>query len=154
YPPQTAFAFAPFGALPLEIGIPLLHVAVVVTAVWGVVAAARAMGLDGTRHAFALSLVAIGQPFVIGVRDGHPLGVVRGGLVLTYDGVRTRRVLPLALGAVLVSLKPHIAIAYAVLLVGYLVVRREWRLLAWTSAAVLGVTLATELVTPFPLAAL
>src|SRR5205814_7888163 len=70
YPPQTAFAFAPFAALPLGVGIPLLHIAVLAGALGGVVAAARASGLRGGRLALALTLVVVSQPFVIGVRAG------------------------------------------------------------------------------------
>lgn len=153
YPPPTAFAFAPFGALPLVVGIPLLHFAVLLGAVGGVAAAARTAGLSGGRLALALTLVAVSQPFVIGVRDGHPIGVVLAGLTAAYVGARDRRALLLALGAVLVSIKPHIALAFAVGVATFLATRREWRILAWTAAALAAVVLPAELLHPFPLTA-
>ncbi len=154
YPPQTAFAFAPFGALPLEGGIPPLHFVVFAGAVAGVVLAAWVVGLRGARLALALTASVVSQPFVIGVRDGHPIGVVLAGLVAAYVGARDRRAALLAIGVALVSLKPHIALAFAAGLALYLGVCRERRLLGVTAATLVAVTLPAEIVDPFPLAAL
>lgn len=149
YPPQTAFALVPFGALPVALGVPLLHLAVLAATVLGVVLAARTIGLTGTRLAFALTLTAVSQPFVIGVRDGHPIGLVLAGLTLVFAGLRDRRAWPLALGVVLVSLKPHIAIAFGLAALLYVVVRRDRRTFAVAGLALAAVTIPPALLFPF-----
>lgn len=154
YPPQTAFAFAPFGALPVAIGIPLLHLFVLAAAAGGVILAARAIGLTGTRLSFALTLAAISQPFVITVRDGHPIGVVLAGLTLTYIGLREHASLPLAAGVALASFKPQIAIAFGSAVLVRVVARKDRRALVTIAAALLLVTLPAGLVYPYPVAAL
>jgi hypothetical protein len=151
YPPQTAFLFAPFGALPLSIGVQLLHLFVLVAAVAGVVLAARAVGLHGARLAFALTLAVLSQPFVITVRDGHPLGVVVGGLVLVFVGLRDRRLLVLAAGVALVSIKPQVVAIFGIGVLAYLVGRRDWRAIGAAVAGLAAVTLPAELTSPFPL---
>src|SRR6266850_1160566 len=47
YPPQTAFLFAPFGALPYEIGVPLLHLFILLSALLALIVAAYLAGLRG-----------------------------------------------------------------------------------------------------------
>jgi len=79
YPPQTAFLFAPFGALPIPLGVQLLNLFVLAAAVLALVMAARCVGLSGSRLAFALTLAVTSAPFVVTVRDGHPTGVVLAG---------------------------------------------------------------------------
>ena len=154
YPPQMAILFAPLGALPLAVGVPLLHLAVLLSAVAGVVLAARAAGLAGAPLAFALTATAVSQPFVITVRDGHPIGLVLVGSALAYLGIRDRRVWPVAAGALLISIKPHIAIAFGVAVLLVLLRRRDARTLAITALALLAVTGAAELRDPFPFAQL
>lgn len=154
YPPQTAFLFAPFGALPLEIGVPLLHVFLLIGTGTALGLGAFAMRLAGPRLAFALTLAALSQPFVITVRNGQLTGIVLAGMVLAYLGIRDRRPWALGLGVALISVKPHIAIAFALGVLGYLVWKRKWRSLAVATATLLCVTLPAELRDPFPLAQL
>lgn len=154
YPPQTAFLFAPFGALPLGVGVALLHAFVLVAAAAALVLAARAMRLAGARLAFGLTLAALSQPFVITVRNGQLTGVVLAGMVLAYLGIRDRRPWLLGLGVALVSVKPHIAIAFGLGALGYLLLKRDWRSLAVATVTLLCVTLPAELRDPFPLAQL
>ncbi len=154
YPPQTAFVFAPFGALPLSIGVPLLHFAVIAAAAGGVVLAARAVGLRGARLAFVLTLAAISQPFVIVVRNGHPDGLVLAGLALTFLGLRDQRAWQVAAGAVLVSIKPQIALAFVLAAVAYVIAHRDIRALAAAVGAVAAATIPAWSVHPFPIASL
>ena len=154
YPPQTALLFAPFGALPLAVGVPLLHAFLLVAAAAALVLAASAMRLAGPRLAFALTLAALSEPFVITVRNGQLTGVVLAGAILTYLGIRDRRASLLGLGVALVSVKPHVAIALGVGVLGYLLLKKDWRALGVAAVALLCVTLPAELRDPFPLAQL
>jgi hypothetical protein len=154
YPPQTAFLFAPFGALPLTVGLALLQAFVLVTAALSLALSAWAMGLAGPRLAFALTLAALSQPFVITVRDGQLTGIVLAGMVLAYLGMRDRRPWLLGLGVALVSVKPHIAIAFGLGVLGYLLLKKDWRGLVVAAVALLCVTLPAEIRDPFPLALL
>ncbi|HYK97994.1 MAG TPA: glycosyltransferase family 87 protein, partial [Candidatus Acidoferrales bacterium] len=153
YPPQTAFLFAPFGALPLEIGIPLLHLFVLVSALVGIAAMGVLAGLRDTRLAFALTLAVISQPFVISVRNGHPVGLllIGGGLLLV--GVADRRDLPTAIGVALLSIKPQIVLPILLFAPAYALIGRDPRRVLVMIVAGLAVTLPAWLVTPFPLGA-
>jgi hypothetical protein len=152
YPPQTAFLFVPLGLLPFEVGVPLLHVFVVLTALAGVSVAAAALGLRGARLAMFLALAVVSQPFVISVRNGHPIGIIVLGAALAYVGVRDRRAFMLAAGVVLLSLKPQLVIPFGIGLLVWLAIHRRWRAIAIGAVAVSAVTLPAELVDPFPFA--
>jgi len=154
YPPQTAFLFAPFGALPYEVGVPLLHVFILLGGLAAIVASALVAGLRGPQLAFALSLALISQPFVIGVRYGHPIGLLVLGVVLVYVGILRRRNGPALLGAALLTLKPHLTGPFALGAVAYVVWQRDWRRLGAMAAGAVLVTLPFEIVTPFPIAAI
>lgn len=152
YPPQTAFLFLPFGLLPFELGVPLLHVFVLLTALAGISVAATSIGLRGARLAMFLALAAVSEPFVISVRNGHPIGLIVLGAAIAYVGARDRRAFVLAVGAVLLSLKPQLVIPFALGLLVWLAMHRRWRGLATAAAAVVAVTLPAELLNPFPFA--
>lgn len=154
YPPQLAFALAPFGALPLEIGVPLIHVFIAVSAAIGVALAAHVAGLSGPRLAFALTLAAVSGPFVIGVRDGHPIGLLLGGMALVFLGLRDRRWPALALGVAIVSLKPQLALIFGLAALAYVLLRRDRTAFAVGGLALAAVTVPAALADPFPFAAL
>ncbi len=152
YPPQTAFLFVPFGLLPFEAGVPLLHVFVLATALVGVSVAAAAVGLTGARLAMFLALATVSQPFVISVRNGHPIGIIVLGAALAYVGVRDRRAFTFAAGVVLLSLKPQLVIPFGIGLLVWLAIHRRWRAIAIAAVAVIAVMLPPELLNPFPFA--
>ena len=150
YPPHAAFAFAPFGALPIELGVPLLHLFVAAVAFVGTATAARATGLTGGPLALALTGAVVSQPFVISVRDGHPIGLLLLGATLAYLGLRRRRHWPLVAGAVLLSFKPQVAALFGVGVIATLVARRDWRGIALTLIALVAALAPAELIDPFP----
>lgn len=154
YPPQTAFVLAPVGALPLAAGVSLFHALVLASTVAALVFGARAMRLDGTRLALALTLAVASQPFVITIRDGQLTGIILVGMLLAYVGIRDQRAWSLALGVALVSLKPHLAIAFGLGILGYLLFTRDRRSLVIATLTLICVTLPAELRDPFPLAQL
>ena len=152
YPPQTAFLFLPFGLLPFEVGVPWLHAFVALTALAGVTVAAAAVGLKGAPLAMFLALATVSQPFVISVRNGHPIGIIVLGAALAYMGARDRRTFMLAAGVVLLSLKPQLVIPFGLGLLVWLAVERRWRAIAISVLALVAVTVPTELLHPFPFA--
>lgn len=154
YPPQMAFALVPFGALPLEIGVPLFHLFIAVSAAIGVALAAHVAGLWGVRLAFALTLAAVSGPFVIGVRDGHPIGLLLAGMALVFLGLRDRRWWMLALGVTIVSLKPQLALFFGLGVLAYVLLRRDRTAFAVAGLTLTAVTLPAALAHPFPFAAL
>lgn len=154
YPPQMAFALAPFGALPVEVGVPLFHLFVVASTAIGIALAAHVAGLSGVRLAFALTVAAVSGPFVIGVRDGHLIGLLLGGMSLVFLGLRDRRWWMLALGVAIVSLKPQLALFFGLAVLAYVLARRERTAFAVAGLALAATTLPAALVHPFPLSAL
>lgn len=154
YPPQVAFALVPFGALPLEVGVPLFHLFIAASAAIGVALAAHVAGLSGIRLAFALCLAAVSEPFVIGVRDGHPIGLLLGGMALVFLGLRDRRWWLLALGVAILSLKPQLAVVFGLAALGYVLLRRDREAFAVASLTLAAVTVPAALLHPFPFAAL
>jgi hypothetical protein len=154
YPPQTAFLFAPFGALPYEIGVPLLHLFILLTGLLAIVAAAREVGLRGARLSFALSIAIVSQPFVVSVRDGHPIGLLVLGAILVYAGVVRQHNGATVLGTALLTLKPHLTGLFALGAFAYLVWRRDWSRVGAMIAGAALITLPFEIATPFPIAAL
>jgi hypothetical protein len=154
YPPQTAFLFAPFGALPYDVGVPLLHLFILLCGLLGITAGALVAGLRGPHVALALTIAVISQPFVISVRYGHPIGLLVVGAALVYVGVAGRRDGPAFLGMALLTLKPSLTALFALGAVAYVVWRRDWRRLRTMAAGAVLVTLPFEIATPFPLQSL
>ncbi len=151
YPPQTAYLFAPFGALPYEVGVPLLHLFVLVTACAGVLAAARVTGLHGRALGLALVCTVLSEPFVISVRNGHPIGLLLLGASLGFSGVRARRPPLVAAGAVVLSMKVHLFAIFGLVLLAYLAARRDVRSIAAGGIALAAITIPAQVAHPFPL---
>jgi hypothetical protein len=154
YPPQTAFLFAPFGALPYEVGVPLLHLFILLTGLLALAAGAWVAGLRGVPLAFALTIAVVSQPFVISVRNGHPIGLLVLGAALVIVGIARRRDAPAALGAALLTLKPQLVVIFALGAIASVVWRRDWRRLAAMALGTVLATLPFELATPFPVGTL
>ena len=154
YPPQTAFLFAPFGALPLEIGVPLLHLFILITTFAGIALAASFSGLRGAALGLVLALAILSETFVIPVRNGHPIGLLLIGGVLLLRGVAVRDLRAVALGTALLTLKPQLVLPLAVAAVAYAAARKDQRALTVMAVSAIAVTLPFELLTPFPIGAL
>lgn len=155
YPPWTGLALAPFGALPYDIGVPLLHLTSFAAAAAAAIGLARALPWrHSATYALALALFALSEPFIVGVRGGHFVGVLLFGVYLVERGLRLDRAWPLVAGAVLLSLKPHPVLVLAVVVFGILVARRRWRQLAWTSAVLAAIAAVATMRYPGSLVAM
>jgi hypothetical protein len=93
WPPAAGLLLAPFGALPLEIGVPLLHAATIAVAVGSTIALVRVLTPPEGRP-LALALLFASPPLVQVMRAASLTVVVLPSLALLYatlrrpDGVR------------------------------------------------------------------
>ncbi|MDP9321887.1 MAG: DUF2029 domain-containing protein [Chloroflexota bacterium] len=145
YPPLTAWLFAPFGALPATVGLLAINTFVVVILIAGLVAAVLVFGpREPGPRALVLAAAVTGNPFVIDIRSGHFVGLMLLALVAIVYGLREKWTWLVASGAVVLALKPHVAIVVAVAVPAVLAGRRAWRAIASvavTVAIVAGVAL-------------
>jgi hypothetical protein len=134
YPPMTAWLFVPFGALPPDVGIPLLDAFVLVTALAGIVAAVWTFGpADIGARAWLLAAAVGSHAFALDVRDGQFVGLLLLALVLLGRGLHAKT-WPVSVAAVVLTLKPHVAIAIAAASIVTLVRAHRWRTIAITVA--------------------
>jgi hypothetical protein len=137
YPPTTAFVFAPFGLLNVRDGVYALTMFTYLTTAASVVAVGQWMGARSqTTRALAICSIALSHPFVFDINAGHFEGLGVLGIVLIAVGLTGRRVAPVVVGALLLSLKPHLYVGLAVVVLVLLVARRDWRTLGWSLASV------------------
>lgn len=127
YPPWTGYLFVPFGALPSEAGMWMLHVAYVAALVG---ASAMLAGLfrwrSWTTLALALLVAITSQSFIYAIRLGHFGTFVLLGVVLAMRGLQRGSRWQLIIGALLVSAKPEIALVFAVAVAVLLARARRW----------------------------
>ena len=137
YPPTTAFVFAPFGLLNVRDGVYALTMFTFMTTAASVIAVGQWMGarLLATRS-LALCSIAVSNPFLFDINAGHFEGLGVFGILLIAVGLTRHRVAPVAAGALLLSLKPHLYAGLAVVVLLILVTRRDWRTLGWSLGVV------------------
>lgn len=153
YPAWTAFLFAPFGLLPYPVGPWALHLAYVAVGLWATVLFARALPPRWQRPAERGVLVAAAfQPLIIADRYGQFGAFLLLGTVLVLIGLRDRRVLPLAAGAVLLFAKLQLFIVLGPVVLIILMRRRAWRTVAIVATTLGAVAVATTLRYPESLA--
>jgi hypothetical protein len=155
YPPTTAFLFAPFALLNVREGLNALATFTFVAAAASVVAVGQWMRArsEATR-ALALCACVISHPFVFDVYTGHFVGLLVLGIVSIAFGLTKRRTAPVVVGALLLSLKPHLFVGLAVVVLAILLSRRDWRTLAWTLGVVGAANGVTLLLYPDALGAI
>jgi hypothetical protein len=145
YPPLTAWLFAPFGALPAGAGLLAVNVFDLITLLAGVAAAVLFFGpREPRQRALLLAAAAAGHPFVVDIAGGHFVGILLLALVAIAYGLGEWRTWPIAVGAIALTLKPHVAIVVAVAVPAVLAARGAWRAVASIVAAlaiVLGLAL-------------
>lgn len=137
YPPTTALVFAPFGLLNVRDGVYALTMFTFMTTAASVIAVGQWMRarLPATRS-LALCSIALSHPFVFDINAGHFEGLGVFGIILIAVGLTGRRVAPVVVGALLLSLKPHLYAGLAVVVLLVLLARRDWRTLGWSLGSV------------------
>lgn len=137
YPPWTAWLFAPFGLLDPEPGLAVLRAFLLITAAVAAVMLAGALPLTRASQLVVAFVTVIAAPFVWDGLVGHFEPLLLIGTLLLARGLRESRTAPIAAGAVLLSLKPHLFIALVPLTVALLIRRRSWRTLVVTTLVLL-----------------
>jgi hypothetical protein len=150
YPPWTAALFVPFGMLPIRVGVVLLHIVLLVVGLAGLGWLVSRLQLPAPARALALAFAVGFQPFVLATRTGHFSAILLIGAVLVLVALQRRSGLPLAVGAVLVSLKPHIFVLFALVVLVALVRARAWRAIAVAGGALVALAVGFYLRYPPP----
>ena len=146
YPPWTGYVFVPFGLFPVEIGPWVLHAAYILVGLGAAIALAELFRWRSTPGlATALVLFVVFQPFLIAARWGQFSSFLLAGFVLVLVGLRTRKMLPLLLGAVLLATKPQLALPLGLVVLGVLLARREIKAIVGTAGALLAIATLTWL---------
>jgi Glycosyltransferase family 87 len=127
YPPWTAAMFAPFGLLPKEVGVPLIHLALLLCSISAVALLVRSLELRSPwTVALALAIGASFMPLVLASHVGHFSALLVIGTLLVARGLGGRT-LSLIAGAIVLSTKPHLFVVFAVLLAEELIRTHRWR---------------------------
>jgi hypothetical protein len=139
YPPWTAWALAPLGALGAPLGIWVERAGFALLLALGALLVVEAAGIA---RLWVRGLLLAGSlasaPFVRDLLTGHFDGALLVGLALTAAGLRRGSALALSGGAVLLALKPHLFLVLAALVVGFLVARGNGRLALAPAALLVG----------------
>lgn len=126
YPPWTAWLLAPFGMLDPLRGIALEGITFLAVLVAGVLVVVRSARIQPDwLCALVLFGVAMSPPFLTDAISGHFDGLMLIGLALLASGLADRRALPLALAAMILALKPHVALAVGPLVLVWLLRERQ-----------------------------
>lgn len=153
YPAWTAFLFVPFAVLPYPAGPWALYLSYIAVGLFAAVLFIRSLPPRWRPQAdLAIVLVAMFQPFVIANRYGQFGAFLLLGLVLVYIGLRERRALPLAAGALLLFTKPQLELVLAPVVLVQLVRERAWRTIAVVAGALVAVAGVSTRVYPESLA--
>ena len=136
YPPWTAALFIPFGVLPLVTGVVLMHAVLLAIGIAVALWLTAKLALSAPARALALAMVFVYEPWVMATRTGHFSAVLLAGALVTLVALESGGTAALIAGGFLLSLKPHVAAGFGVLVLLSLVTRRDWRRIA-TAGAVL-----------------
>ena len=134
YPPWTAALFIPFGVLPVVAGVVAMHVTFVVIGIAAVLWLAAKLALPAPVKALALAVLFAYEPWVMATRTGHFSAVLLAGALVTLVALETGSTSALVAGGFLLSLKPHVAFGFGLLVLLYLVWQRDWRRILVTGA--------------------
>jgi hypothetical protein len=150
WPPIVGLALAPFGMLPLEVGIPLLHIALLLVGIGGAIWLAHLL-LPPPQRALGMALLLASAPLVQPMRAASPTILVLLGSCFLLLGARRRAGGALGASALLLAVRPQVFATVGAVVTALLARERSWRALAVAIAVFLGVTLVTFVLSPFPL---
>jgi len=143
YPPWTALALAPLGALPLTVGVLAWHALLVVAGFTALIASAWMLGLrSGPALAVGLTALALSNPVVNAMRAGHfDVVILCGAIVLTLGAMRGRTPL-VVVGALLIAFKPHLVLLVVPMATWTLMRARAWGSIGAAAVALIAMAIA------------
>ena len=107
WPPIVGLVLAPFGAFPLEVGIPLLHVATIVVAIASTIALVRVLAPPAVRP-LALALLFASPSLVQPMRAATMTILVLPGIALLFAALRNASAWRLAVAGFAVAVRPQL----------------------------------------------
>lgn len=107
WPPMVGLVLAPFGALPLEVGVPLLHLVTIGLAIASAIALARVL-MPAALRPLAVTLLVASPSLVQPMRAATMTILVLPGLALLFAAVRAPTVRRLSLAALFVAVRPQL----------------------------------------------
>lgn len=139
-PPWSVIFILPLGFVSLRAAWGLLSL---VTIIILIVSVPRRV--PRWRHWAGVLLLAASFLTLRVIVDGNFEGLIVGGVLLMLWGYDRRRVLPLATGMLLATIKPQTVFLLIAVIGLYLLARREWRFVVLTAAVTLAVIIPTML---------
>ncbi len=142
YPPWTAWLFAPIGLLTADQGIVAIELISIVSLSAGIAAALYEFVRDRRIRTVALPAFLASAPAVRDAVTGHFEGLLLIGVALLVPAITRGGIIRLIAAVLLLSLKPHLALLLAAIVIGRLALSRAWRALG----AVLGTMAAISII--------
>ena len=148
YPPWTAFALAPFGALSLPNAAALWASLTLMAAVIGIRWTWQLAGRGRLSWPLVALLVVATEPFARAFAEGQFgtfVFALTAGAALSLLSNRDRAG---GIYTATLSVKPHIAVGFAAVALGLAILRRRWRFVGASGAVALGIVGLTQLLRP------
>jgi hypothetical protein len=150
WPPIVGLALAPFGMLPLEVGIPVLHIALIAVGIVGAMWLAHLL-LPPEQRGLGMALLLASAPFVQPMRAASPTILVLLGTCALLLGARRRSGGILGASALLLAVRAQVFPTVGAVVTIFLMRERSWRPLAVAIGVFVSVTLLSLVLSPIPL---
>src|SRR2546427_2586199 len=148
WPPIVGLALVPFGLLPLEVGIPLLHIALLAVGIGGAIWLARLV-LPPSQRALGIAVLLASAPLVQPMRAASPTILALLGSCLLLLGLRRRSGGTLGASALSLAVRPQLFASLGLVVTALLARERAWRALGVAVAVFLSITVVTFVLSPF-----
>jgi hypothetical protein len=150
WPPLGGILLVPFGALPLELGIPLLHLATIVVAVGSALALVRVL-VPAPLRPLALTLLLASPSLVQPMRASTLTICILPGIVLLFADLTRARAPHLAVAALGLSVRPQLFLAALPTIAAVYLTAARRRALVLAAAGWVVVNAAAFAISPVPL---
>jgi hypothetical protein len=148
YPPWTAMALAPFGALPLPAAATVWASLAVMAAVLGINWTWQLAGLRRFSWPLVAVLVVGTEPFARNFSEGQFATFTFALTAGAALSMRSNRDAAGGLATAFLSVKPHTTVGFAAVVLALAILRRRWRFVGASAAAALGLAGLTQLLRP------
>src|SRR3989454_3212289 len=148
WPPIVGLALVPFGLLPLEVGIPLLHIALLAVGIGSGIWLARLV-LPPSERGLGIAVLLASAPLVQPMRAGSPTILALLGSCLLLLGLRRRSGGTLGASALSLAVRPQLFASLGLVVTALLARERAWRALGVAVAVFLAITVVTFVLSPF-----